>query len=93
MTTYHPDTTTSQSAHATGNGSSSETWSETAKAQLDARRAQARDAAETAQAHAQEITQRGSEETARFVRENPVLALTGAVGAGILIGLILRDRL
>lgn len=95
MTTYHPDSTTTATpagSRPSDTGSSSESWTENAKVRLDTHRAQAMEAAETAQLHAQDMAQRGSDETARFVRENPALAMAGAVGIGILLGLALRDR-
>ncbi|SNT23260.1 DUF883 family protein [Tropicimonas sediminicola] len=39
-----------------------------------------------------ETAQQATEEGARFVRENPGLALAGALGVGLLIGLSVRGR-
>ena len=54
---------------------------------------------ETAKVSADEVTkaataelQRMSESGTKFVRENPMTSLLGAVGVGILIGVALRGR-
>ena len=43
---------------------------------------------ETARETTAQLTESGS----RFVRENPGLAVAGAIGVGVLIGLMVRNR-
>ena len=47
---------------------------------------------DAALARGSEEVKRVSENTGRFVRENPGLALAGAAGLGLLVGLALRNR-
>ena len=53
---------------------------------------EAQEAAEAARREIGEAAKRTSDEGTRFVRENPGLALAGALGVGILIGLAVRGR-
>lgn len=94
MSTYHPNGL-HDPAPATAPGAAQQTGAaepgiaERAREEIGRRTGAARDAAVDAQAQARDVVARGSEETARFVRENPAAALAGAIGIGVLIGLAL----
>ncbi|MEL6644826.1 MAG: hypothetical protein AAFQ79_12910 [Pseudomonadota bacterium] len=84
MTTYH------------SNGMDETAGDDTMGATLKARAEEQMDAIKEASAVAQKRTEEAVTNTvnegARFVRENPGVALAGAVGVGVLIGLALRGR-
>lgn len=92
MTTYHPDTSETAEEATGRNGADTHKWTDAARNEMKARTEQARDAAEATQQKMRDTAQRGSDNTAQFVRENPAIALAGAVGVGILLGLALRGR-
>lgn len=87
MTTYHPDAT-----QGTPNGEGTQTLADTAREQFEARRTQVSKAAENTRKQIADASQNATHQTAQFVRDNPAVALAGAVGAGILLGLALRGR-
>lgn len=87
MTTYHPD----QSTDAP-NGEDTQTLADSAREQLETRRAQMGEAAAQARQQVTGAAQRGTDQGAQFVRDNPALALAGAAGVGLLLGLALRPR-
>lgn len=88
MTTYNPNGL-DEPKHATAEPASEPGIADRARAHIDRRTEEARDAARAASDKTRETVARGTEEGARFVRENPGVALAGAVGLGVLIGLAL----
>lgn len=90
MTTYHPDT-----VHPTQNetnGADKQGMADAARDQFDKTQAQVRETADLARRQVNETAQRASHESAQFVRDNPAMALFGAVAFGVLIGVALRGR-
>lgn len=83
MTQYHPNGT-----HE-GEAANDPGVAGRAREQIDERMGEAREAAMAAREQALDAMTRSSQETARFVRENPATALAGALGIGVLIGLAL----
>lgn len=63
-----------------------------AKDKLDESVAHARDTVEDFAENARGELQHISKQTNTFVKENPGLAIAGAVGFGVLLGLALRQR-
>ena len=52
----------------------------------------AHDTLDRASAQAQKDLRKVTDQTTSFVRENPGVAIAGAVGLGVLIGLTMRNR-
>lgn len=75
-----------------GDDGGSEAHPHSLREEVSARVGEAQEAADAARREVGEVARRTSDEGARFVRENPGLALAGAVGFGVLIGLALRGR-
>lgn len=65
---------------------------EEAKSAFDESIADARASLEEIADEAQSQARRLGEQTPKFVRDNPGVALAGAVGLGVLVGLALRSR-
>ncbi|MCF6445872.1 hypothetical protein [Nereida sp. MMG025] len=59
---------------------------------LDAGIAEVRQTAQAALDQSSEQVARAAQQSSKFVRDNPALAVAGAVGVGLLIGLALRGR-
>ncbi|MFP7673993.1 hypothetical protein ACG74X_11635 [Marivita sp. S0852] len=91
MTTYHPDTTYTPSYQTNGQDRH-HSMADTARETFDQARTHVRDTTEAARRQVSTSTQNVSSEGAKFVRENPALALAGAAGIGILLGIALRGR-
>lgn len=87
MTKHQSETTTGQRHGEGSNG-----IAEAVREQFESSREQARDAAEAARHEVADTARRASDQSAQFVRDNPALAMTGAVGLGILLGLALKGR-
>jgi len=62
------------------------------KAKAEETVAQTKEALEEVTAQAGEELRNATDQGAKFVRDNPGLALAGAVGVGLLLGLSLRNR-
>ncbi len=52
----------------------------------------AKSVAETAKTHVGEPLKSATDQGSKFVKENPMLAVAGAVGVGVLIGLAVRQK-
>lgn len=91
MTTYHSDTEQNPS-RAKSNGGESHSMADAALEQLETRAAQAREVADKTRQQVTDTAQRATDQGAQFVRDNPALALAGAVGFGILLGLAVKSR-
>lgn len=94
MTTYHPNGTVDMRDDDFGAPNEPHERGRTEKVR-DAIGARARDMqsrGSDAQRELSDQVSRATEEGTRFVRENPGLALAGAVGIGVLIGLSMRSR-
>lgn len=87
MTTYHSNGTQDQSSDPAQAG-----LRDKVREQVDARMKDAANATEDARKKVGAHVSRANQESVRFVKENPALALAGAVGVGILIGLAVRGR-
>jgi len=104
MTTHHPnelqDTTTDTRLDRgadTGGGDDADAGTLASMrdhlgAQVSAGAQGAQDAAAAAGQQVGDTISSGTQEGVRFVRENPGVAMAGAVGLGVLIGLALRGR-
>ncbi|MEL6518311.1 MAG: hypothetical protein AAFQ39_11375 [Pseudomonadota bacterium] len=84
MSTYHPN----GMDEATTDDSMGATIKRHAEEQLDT----IKEATAVAQERTADTVSKTMDESARFVRENPGVALAGALGVGVLIGLALRGR-
>lgn len=84
MSTYHPN----GMDDAATNDSMGATIKRHAEEQLET----VKEASAVAQERTAEAVSKTVDESARFVRENPGVALAGALGVGVLIGLALRGR-
>jgi len=65
---------------------------EKVREQVEAHLAEARAATEKAQERIGAAAGRTADDTLHFVRSNPGIAMAGAVGFGVLVGLALRGR-
>ncbi|WP_371225281.1 hypothetical protein [Roseovarius sp. 2305UL8-3] len=65
---------------------------ERVKAQVEEGVAQTQDALEQVASQTADELRKVSDQSSKFVRENPGIAVAGAVGIGVLIGLALRGR-
>lgn len=63
-----------------------------AKTVIDDNIASARDAVETFAGEAKNEVRKISDQTTQFVKDNPGIALAGALGLGIIVGLAMRSR-
>lgn len=87
MTTFHPN-----GLKETGAQSGEPGITEKAREHIDSQVQTARAATDAARQQIGDSVSQATDESARFVRENPGLALAGAVGVGVLIGLAMRGR-
>jgi ElaB/YqjD/DUF883 family membrane-anchored ribosome-binding protein len=87
MTTYHPNGLTETEARPAGKGRT-EQIRDRVQEQSDSLMQRGAEMREQASETARDATAQG----ARFVRENPGLALAGALGLGLIIGLSVRGR-
>lgn len=71
---------------------SKEAVAERAKAQLEESLAQTQQALDKVATHTADEFRKVSDTSSKFVRENPAIAVAGALGVGVLIGLALRGR-
>ncbi|MFA8386309.1 MAG: hypothetical protein ACEPO2_11840 [Pelagibaca sp.] len=90
MTTYHPDTTLLSDPQ--GDGADGKTLLDTARDAANDAGANARDIAFTAGQQVADTAGRATRNSTQFVQQNPSLAIVGAVGIGLLIGLSLQTR-
>ncbi|WP_299785427.1 hypothetical protein [uncultured Marivita sp.] len=88
MTTYHPDTTQTYIPQNDSSGSTGLLR----KARNTARDTQAREVADEAHRQINDTATQASLRGKRFVQENPTLAMLGAIGFGIFLGVALRAR-
>lgn len=72
--------------------SSAEAMAESAKASVQDGLDQAHETLDRVSSQAQRELRKVTDQTTEFVRENPGVAIAGAVGVGILVGLALRQR-
>lgn len=71
---------------------SAEAFAETAKATVQDGIEHAQNTMDRVSTQAQDEFRKVSDQTTSFVRENPGVAIAGAVGVGVLIGLAIRPR-
>ena len=83
MTQYHPN-----GMQESGSARAGTSLSDRARDHFEHRIGEAREATVAAHDRARDTVARGRKETARFVRENPGASLAGALGIGVLIGLV-----
>lgn len=88
MTTYHPDITQTHIPQNDGSGSTG-LLRRARNAAIDTH---AREMADAAHRQINDTATQASLRGKRFVQENPTLAVLGAVGFGIFLGVALRAR-
>lgn len=93
MTTYHPNgTVESETGDIGGHAGSSESTRERIGNQVNEMRDDLSRRAQETHQSVDRAVRTASDEGARFVRENPGVALAGALGLGVIIGLAMRGR-
>lgn len=86
------DTTAETTERSDSVKKSAEEFVEKANESINEGLGQAHETIERASAQAQKELQKVSDQATSFVRENPGMAIAGAVGVGLLIGLAMRSR-
>lgn len=85
------NTATAEKTCTTSN-SSKKAVAERVKAQVEDGMTQTQEALEKAATQTADELRKVSDQSAKFVRDNPAIAVAGAVGLGVVIGLALRGR-
>lgn len=91
MTTYHSNgefTAEDQTDDQSAAGKKAAAMRE----QVETHMRDAREAVDDTAKQVSEAVDRHTKDGVRFVRENPGMAIAGAVGAGIVLGLLLRGK-
>lgn len=84
--------TTEKSGSKSKPNSSKDAVAERAKAQLEESLAQTQQALDKVAAQTSDELRKLGDTSSKFVRENPAIAVAGALGVGVLIGFALRGR-